>query len=68
MKEKKIAIIMWAVMLSASIFADVYYNNKTFTESETTSEVTTSAVTIKFKKYSSPLILPISTSAPTIKG
>lgn len=36
MKEKKIAIIMWAVMLSASIFADVYYNNKTFDVSETT--------------------------------
>ena len=27
---------MWAVMLSASIFADVYYNNKTFDVSETT--------------------------------
>ena len=26
----------WAVMLSASVFADVYYNNKTFTESEST--------------------------------
>ena len=30
MKEKKIAIMAWAVMLSASVFADVYYNNKTF--------------------------------------
>ena len=36
MKEKKIAIMAWAVMLSASVFADVYYNNKTFTESEST--------------------------------
>ncbi|MBP3404521.1 MAG: hypothetical protein J6N18_00310, partial [Kiritimatiellae bacterium] len=38
MKEKKIAIMAWAVMLSASVFADVYYNNKTFNSSETTSE------------------------------
>ncbi len=36
MKEEKIAIMAWTVMLSASVFADVYYNNKTFTESEST--------------------------------
>ncbi len=36
MKEKKIAIMTLAVMLSASVFADVHYNNKTFTEFEST--------------------------------
>ncbi|MBO5940039.1 MAG: hypothetical protein J6R18_02440 [Kiritimatiellae bacterium] len=38
MKEKKIAIMSWAVMLSASVFADVHYNSKTFDSFEKTSE------------------------------
>ena len=36
--KNKIAIMAWAVMLSASVFADVYYNSKTFDSSATTSE------------------------------